>query len=293
MKISNRLNLPDPIVEAIRANWYGGAGEHRLASVTELIKPTKQFILARRHRDEIEQDASDMIWMLMGSAIHKVLESANIDNAIQEERLSIDFKGSRITGGFDLYHEGVVSDFKFTSVWSYIYGNRISEWTAQLNLYAYLLGRYGFKVEGIEVLAIFRDWSRHKAQSDPNYPKPVERVRLELWDQEHCEAFLEERIAGIKACDELPDDLVTECSPAERWESPDQFAVMKPGANRALRVFDDIDEARRFVRAHKEADNLRVVTRSEPPKRCFEFCPVNRFCHFYRAMSTSEENMAA
>jgi len=326
MKITNKLDLPQPIVDAIRANWYGGGGEHRFASVTELIKPVKQFLLGKRHADELEQDAADMIWTLMGSAIHKVVEAADIDNAIQEERLSVSFKGARITGGFDLYHEGIVSDVKFTSVWSYIYGSRIKDWTIQLNLYAWLLERYGFNVDGIEVLAIFRDWSRHKAQADPSYPKPVERIRLELWDEEQVETWLEERIAEIKACDELPDDLIPECSPSERWEEPDRFAVMKPGAQRALRVFDSIDEARQFVNghkeadrfavmkpgaqralrvfdsidearqfvsAHKEADNLRIVTRSEPPKRCAEFCPVNRFCHYYRAMGMNAEQNAA
>jgi hypothetical protein len=284
MTITNKLNLPGPIVQAIQANWYGGGGEDRFASVTELIKPTKQFLLAKRHQAEIEQDASEMIWTLMGSALHKVVESADIDNAMQEERLAVSFDGERITGGFDLYHGGIVTDFKFTSVWGHIYGSRVREWTAQLNLYAYLLGRYGFEVEGIEVVAIFRDWNRHKAKADPSYPKPVERLRLDLWEREQAEAFLDQRIGEIRRYCDLPDDLIPACSPEERWESPDRFAVLKPGSVRALRVFDRIDEAQQFVREHKDADNLRVITRSDPPKRCLEFCPVNRFCHYYRSL---------
>jgi len=284
MTITNRLNLPEPVVQAIRANWYGGGGENRFASVTELIKPTKQLILSKRHQDEIEEDAADMIWTLMGSAIHKVVESAGIDNAIQEERLGISFDGERITGGFDLYHDGIITDFKFISVWSHIYGSRIAEWTAQLNLYAYLLGHYGFEVEGIEVIAIFRDWSRHKAQSDPGYPKPVERIELELWDKDRTEAFLSERIEDIRQYESLPDDMIPPCNPEERWEAPDRFAVMKQGGKRAIRVFDNVLEAREFALAHKDADNLVVVARSEPPKRCLDFCPVNTFCHYYRSL---------
>ncbi len=284
MTITNKLNLPDPIVKAIQANWYGGHGEHRFASVTELLKPTKQLLLSRRHADEVEQDASEMIWTLMGSAIHRVVEAAEIDECFQEERLAVSFQGERITGGFDLYQGGIISDFKFISVWSYVFGSRIREWTAQLNLYAYMLERQGFEVEGIEVICVFRDWSRHKA-ADPQYPKPVERISLELWDREKTEAFLRERIAEIKSNESLPDDLIPACTPEERWEGPDTLAVMKPGGKRALRVFDNVLEAREFALGNKEADNLVVVERSDPPKRCMNFCPMNRFCHFYRSLT--------
>lgn len=292
MIITNKLNLPAPIVQAIRANWYGGRGENRFASVTELLKPTKQLLLSRRHAAEIEQDASELIWTLMGSAFHRVVEAAEIDDSFQEERLGISFRGEKITGGFDLYHGGIVSDFKFTSVWSFIYGSRIKDWTAQLNLYAYMLERQGFEVEGVEVICVFRDWNRHKAQADPQYPKPVERITLELWDKERVEAFLQERFADIKANAALPDDLIPECTPEERWEAPDTFAVMKPGGKRALRVFDNIDEAREFAAGHPDSGNLRVVARSEPPKRCLDFCPVNRFCHYYRGLFQSGQAAA-
>lgn len=292
MTITNKLNLPDPIVKAIQANWYGGHGEHRFASVTELLKPAKQLLLSRRHAAEIEQDASEMIWTLMGSAIHKVVEAAEIDESFQEERLGINFQGEKITGGFDLYHGGVISDFKFTSVWNFIYGSRIKDWTAQLNLYAYMLERHGFEVEGIEVICVFRDWSRHKA-CDPQYPKPVERISLELWDKEKTEVFMRERIAELKANESLPDDLIPECTPEERWEAPDTFAVMKPGGKRALRVFDNVLEAREFALGHKDADNLVVVARSEPPKRCLDFCPVNRFCHYFRSRFQGYDTVAA
>ncbi|MDD4224323.1 MAG: hypothetical protein PHD87_07040 [Candidatus Cloacimonetes bacterium] len=284
MTITNKLNLPEPIFKAIRANWYGGNREKRFASVTELLKPTKQLLLSRRHAEEVEQDASDMIWTLMGSAIHRVVEAAELDESFQEERLGISFEGDKITGGFDLFQNGVISDFKFTSVWSYIYGSRLNEWTAQLNLYAWLLSGCGFTVDGIEVITIFRDWSRSKAAADPGYPKPVERISLELWDKRRVEAYLRERIDEIKANEALPDDLIPECSQAERWEAPDRFAVMRPGSTRALRVFDDPEEARRYISEHKDPGNLRVVARSEPPKRCLDFCPVNTFCHYYRSL---------
>jgi len=286
VKISNKLQLPEPIVKAIQANWYAGGGEQRFDSVTELLKPAKQFLLTRRHNRELERDASDMIWTLMGSAMHRVVEAAQMDNSLREERLAADFAGERITGGFDLYHDGVVSDFKFTNVWNHIHGSRVRDWTAQLNLYAWLLEKHGFKVKGVEVICIFRDWSKAKSSVDPFYPKPVERVVLELWTPKRTEAFLAARLSQIKMHESLPDDMIPPCSPEERWEAPAKYAVMKPGAKRALRVFDNKGEAENYAGEH--ADKPEVITREARPIRCWDYCEVNRFCHFYRELMAGE-----
>lgn len=282
MKFTNRHKLPEAIVEAIKHNWYSGHKEHRFASVTELLKPTKQFILNKRHYREIVQDASEMIWMLLGSAIHKVLEAAEIDNSISEERLSITVDDAVITGGFDLYKDGIVTDFKFTGVWNYSSDSRKDEWEKQLNLYAYLLRQHGFAVKALQIVAIFRDWQKSKSISNPAYPQQVETISLKLWDDETVLGFLRERISELKSCDELSDDMIPECSPTERWQTDDQYAVYKTGGNRALRLFASREEAETFRNEHKEASQLQIVVRSELPRRCQDFCPVNRFCHYYQ-----------
>jgi hypothetical protein len=117
-----------PLVRAIRQNWYGGYKESRFASITELIKPTKIYVLERRYQDEISQEASDMIWTLMGSALHKVVEASAQDNSLAEERLAVVLNGEKITGGIDLYEDGIITDFKFTSVWNYFHSSRKDEW---------------------------------------------------------------------------------------------------------------------------------------------------------------------
>lgn len=85
MKFTNKKGLNEAFTKAMGAKgWYGGEGEERYASATELVSPLKPFLLKKRHYDEIEEDFSERIFMLLGSAVHSILEKANdipvIDN---------------------------------------------------------------------------------------------------------------------------------------------------------------------------------------------------------------------
>ena len=58
MKITNKLNLPQPFVDAVTREYQYKDKQY---SVTSLLKGTCQTLLERRHADEIEQDVSDMV----------------------------------------------------------------------------------------------------------------------------------------------------------------------------------------------------------------------------------------
>jgi len=293
MNIENRNKIPEPLVRAIKSNWYSGTGEDRFASITELIKPTKILVLEQRHRDAISRDASDLIWTIMGSALHKVVEASAHEDSLAEERLEVILKGEKISGGVDLYEKGVISDFKFTSVWNYLYGSRKEDWEIQLNCYAYLYRRHGFEVKSLRVIAIFRDWQRFKSEQEAGYPRQVEVIPVDIWDDARVEQYIIDRINDIKSAQSLPDDFIPECSPQERWQPDTQYAVYKAGGSRALRVFGTYEEAEAFISNHKEADNLRIITRQEQPRRCMNYCSVNQFCHFYRELAGNDIKQAS
>ena len=293
MKITNVNELPDVLVRAISSNWYSGSGEHRFASVTQLMKPTKIVVLEKRHWHEITQDASELIWSLMGSAMHKVLEAGEDANSISEERVSALVDEAKISGGVDFYEDGVITDFKFTGVWNYLNGSRKEEWEKQLNMYAYLYREQGFEVNELRVLAIFRDWQKRRSDSEPNYPRQVETISIPLWDQEQVKSFISERVQDIRASMELPDDMIPECSCKERWQAETQYAVYKQGGTRAMRVFPTKDEADTYVASHKDAAQLSIVIRQELPKRCMDYCPVNSFCHYYQTLMQNETRKAS
>lgn len=73
-KLTNREGLSPAIERACGRDWYSGTGENRDFSVTQLLNPVKIVHLTRRHKDEIIEDVADRLYMLMGSAMHAILE---------------------------------------------------------------------------------------------------------------------------------------------------------------------------------------------------------------------------
>ncbi len=74
MRITNRRSLPELIVRAIENDPYSRGDSD--VTVTQLVKPPRIVALEKLHADEIEVDASDMVWALFGQTVHIVLERA-------------------------------------------------------------------------------------------------------------------------------------------------------------------------------------------------------------------------
>ena len=286
MKITNKSRIPDPIYRSIKAGWYDGANVDHFASVTGLLKPAKIFALEKRHADEITEEATGLIWSLMGSAMHAVLEKSECENSINEERLFAKIDGKVISGAIDLYENMVISDYKFTSVWTYIYKSRMKEWTEQLNIYGYLYRKAGFPVNKLQVITIFRDWSKAKYTFEKRYPRQIETINLQLWSDEKVESFIKGRIRLFEMAMRLPDDDIPECSAAERWQTV-KWAVMKEGGKRALKLHDTKALAQQFIDDSKRED-LYIEDRTTKPTRCLEYCRCNKFCNFYNGLSEEE-----
>ena len=280
--MTNKKNLPKALFRAIKSNWYKG-DKTAFCSVTSLIKPPKEIILEMRHRDEIIEDAGDLIWSLMGSAMHKVIEAGEGQDSITEERLSVDILGKKITGAFDNFEDGVISDYKFTSVWTVIYNDdNFQRWTEQQNCYAYMLRKAGFDVKGLQIVAIFRDWSKTKAERQANYPQSqVMTIPLELWSEQRQLEFMEDKVNTISEYLNTDDDDIPVCSPEDRWQKPTKYAVMKDGRKSALKLFTDKDLAEKMVE-EKGVDRYYVQTRKSVPKKCLDYCNVKHFCNFGR-----------
>ena len=99
MKITNNYNLPQAVVELARAPSYSKGKAH--LSVTEMMGSPKISILRRKHDNEIEVDASTMLYSLFGTAFHKMMEAYVGPNDILEERLYAEFDGWHISGAID------------------------------------------------------------------------------------------------------------------------------------------------------------------------------------------------
>lgn len=88
MRVTNKLNLPEAFVKAVSTDRHNKAG---CFSATTLNKGTKEIILTDRHWDEIEVDASDNVWAVFGTAVHKIMQAQDasfltyILNSVLEE----------------------------------------------------------------------------------------------------------------------------------------------------------------------------------------------------------------
>lgn len=286
MKVTNRFNLPQPIVNALLKDEYSRGASTR--SVTTLIDSPRLRILRAEHEGSLEEDVSDRLWSVLGSAMHKVFEEASGDlaNHISEERLFLEHSGWTVSGAIDLQEilpTGAIAltDFKMASVWSVTFGLK-EDWVAQLNAYAWLVRHSkGMRVERAQIVAVLRDWKARDASFKHDYPQsPITVVDIPLWSDAQQDAYMAERIRLHQAAEfeRLTGGELPPCSGKERWERPAQYAVMKTGNKRAIRVLDSMAAAREYIHDKELSDKHYVELRPGANVRCEDWCEVSAHC---------------
>lgn len=290
MKITNALNLPAPFVSLAEGDEYPIApNEYR---VTSLLKGVREAILERRHGGEITRDVSDMVWLLFGTAVHGVLEQhQETGTQFKEERIKVPFEEYVLSGKFDLYdaETKIVTDYKTASVWKIIFGD-FSDWRRQTLIYCYMLRRIGFDAQGGEIVAFLKDHSKRDAKVKSGYPKfPVQTVKFRFTDADfaECEDWIRARFAEIRAAEKLDDADLPVCTPDERFNSGDKYAVMKKGRKTALRVLDSQEAAEQW-----KADNGGdyIETRQGEDKKCTDYCSACEFCNYYQERRAAQND---
>jgi hypothetical protein len=290
LKVTNKHNVPETLVALATRDYYSkGKADY---SVTEIISPPRIQRLRRQHHEQMEQDVSDMLWQLLGSALHVVAERGVADNHITEERIIADIGDVKLSGAIDIQRvtdEGIIiTDYKFTSAWALRQDK--PEWEAQQNIYAWLVEKVkGQKVIGVQICALIRDWSRREASVKADYPQaPIQVLELPLWPLEKTEAYIKERIDAHRMSKVQADwgDELPPCTDDDRWVRETKFAVKREGRKTAIRVFDTQHEADEL--AVKE--NGYVEVRKGEAIRCTgNFCGVAQWCSQYQ-QSLKEAN---
>ena len=303
--ITNNKGFPEALVRAVENDTYSKGRADR--SVTGLLSPPRQAALNDIHGDEITEDVSERTFALYGQLVHLLLERAGEQdrNALTEERLFAEVEGWTISGQTDTMtlteeENWVVSDYKFVT--SYRFKRNYSgelvmpaEYEQQLNMYAHLLRENGFKVDGLKIVAIYRDYSKLEAKRDKNYPQlGAETHDVKLWSEEDAKAFMEERVRlhqdamagdmhGVFSEEDLPY-----CDDEERWAKKDSWALMTtPSSKRARKVFYGSHEQaiawgldpdnkikRGFVVEHRPGANIR----------CENYCLVSEYCEQFQEL---------
>jgi len=286
MQITNNHNLPESFVNFARNDKYS-KGKSDI-SVTTLIDSPRVRLLREANSAELTSDAADMIWPLFGTAVHHILESSKNDEGVTlEERLYADVNGWVLSGAVD--HQKTdgktisITDYKVTSVWSVIYGK--IEWEQQLNCYAFLAQKNkGMKVKSLQICAILRDWNRREAERKEEYPKaPVVLIDIPIWPDTKRIEYIKERIAMHQDAQvgyDLSEDFPL-CSDEERWRRGEAWAVKKKGLKRAMRVFDNEEDAEKFMTG--QTVPVELEHRAGELVRCNgDYCGVANFCSQFK-----------
>ena len=280
MKVTNRLHLPEAFVKAVSVERHNEAGCY---SATTLNKGTKEIILQERHWDEFTVDAADSVWATFGTAVHAIMEKYE-DGNFHEEKFDIAVSKSRVTGVVDSYdmERGIINDWKTASVYKIMKGD-FSDWYKQGMTYAWLLKQNGLEVRRCRFIALLKDHSMTKAETDSSYPQaPVFTYEFEVTPEEleQTGARITAKVKDIEAAEFLSDDDIEPCTAEERWADGEKWAVMRNGRKTAIRVFDTEIDAENC--AGELGNSHYVEHRPAVSRKCGKYCLCKDFCSFYR-----------
>lgn len=282
MQFTNNHNVPSAIVNNVLNDEYT-KGDADI-SVTQLLNSPRIVLLQRVNDDKMVADVVDRLPSVLGTAMHKVLEKGANPGELVEERFFYEILGWTVSGAVDLQipkPDGTweINDYKMTSVYSVMAEKW--EWTAQLNMYAYLMRMStGRRATTLKIVAILKDWNRRQGAFKPDYPDaPIVMVDVEVWSDERQEEYIRERVAIHKSNEERLDkgETIDHCSDEERWLRGEKFAIMKKGRKSAVKLLDTEEEANGWI--EQQDETYTIEHRPGEPVRCAgNYCGVAQWC---------------
>jgi hypothetical protein len=291
MRFTNKLNLPQYLVDWLENDNYDYIHAPNTVSATTLLKPLRAHIITSRHGEDLEVDVSELVASRYGNAIHDSVERIETPGVTKEQRVSrkvtIGDTEYTVTGKYDVLVEkdGVytIRDMKSTSAWTFIYGGKDEDYRAQLSIYRWLLSQ-DKQVEPVAFIDFFfTDWQGIKARTEKGYPQSRIHAgyRIELLSLEETEAFIRSRLSALHLHRDLPEEQLPECTEEELWAEKDTYAVYKIGNKRATKVCDTKEEAIQYKDSHKL--NGFVQERKGKVKRC-KYCSAAPFCSQFKEL---------
>lgn len=331
IKYVNQSEIPDAIFQAINDPSYSEGleaffnklppdvielCEGRHYSVTQLPKSPRQVELFRRHSSKITLDGLAGYWRMLGHVVHFILEHYAPKGSLVEQRIwkviDTEFGPCLLHGQADLIlpSEGVLQDYKFTSPYAVVFGEK-EDYHAQLNVLRYILeddghGRFDmnndeihideepFSIEELENIFMFKALDRHRMKpDDPTDPYPCKEVLaspVPIWSTEKVEEYIFGRINEHLSAHESEDEDLPHCTAKERWERPTLYKVIKidPKTGKLQKTSKHNTEvkmeAQDWAREHAtdaKGKPIEYEIKEFPgePVLCAGFCEICDFCN--------------
>lgn len=286
MRFTNKFNLPEALVRAAEKAEYNSTSY----SPSSIASPPQQYILKKRHYDELVDDVNNRAWMMLGRAVHKIFEEGGGVTDLVEEKIRVKLPNGHIFSGVpDVYigSEKKIIDYKTITTSMKGKPERIKEYEFQLNCYAYLMERCGFDVNELWVLGLMRDWSVRTAYYNKSYPSsPYWYFKVNKYEIEYIEELIVDRVNRMYVAEfdsngnEIDDCDLLECTEEEMWASKAGYAVMKKGAKKASKICDSEDQANAYIKAAK--GEFKIEERKSLRTRCEFYCSVKDVCQQYK-----------
>lgn len=270
MKITNKFKLPEILTKICEDSSY--EPKPNRISVTELNNSIMEIVLKRKMYDSLTEDISDMIPRLFGSAFHKIFEENDVEGDT-EEKLEYTFdNGLTLVGKYDKLDGDTLIDYKTTTVSHYKRGD-FSDYDRQALCYAWLLRKIkNIFINKYSFYLFLKDYSKLAKNYDASYPQAqlcVYTVNINEMDMIHIDEFINERIELISQYINIDDkDIYTLPLPtdAEKWHTPDTYAVKKIGGKRAIKVCDTEEDAKKVL--EEKGPGYEIETRLGRDIKC-------------------------
>jgi len=317
MRLTNEHGISLPLAVWLLHDDYDFITDPNYISATALLKSTRQLVLSQRVMDsDKEMDLSFFIAARFGNAIHDSVEKAwklsaaagmrklgypetitknmviNPNEAYlnafpdaipvwMEQRaireIQVGSTTYKIGGKFDMVLDGRLFDYKTTSVYSYLLGNKDDDYAMQGGIYHWLNPEL-ITDDHVYIQFIFTDWQRSQSKRDSHYPQTRTKEHPVLMPSlQETEAFISSKLAQLNRYKDSPDEEIPFCTDKELWRSQTSYKYYADPQKtiRATKNFEDKAEAHAFM-ASKGGKGIVLAVPGEV-KAC-DYCPAFSVC---------------
>lgn len=308
MAYSNKRQVPLTMAVWLARDTYDKNPTY--ISGSQLAMSDRQIVLS--YRTDPVEDLADLFWARMGNAINEGIDQAWLaedlmgriraagfspaadyevnpvtptDGKIQvyiQKRYNEAhprFSGQILSGAPDIILGGRLIDYK--SVTTFGFEKKVSDdYMWQLTTYRYL-ARDLIWDDTATIQFIIKDWSRTRAEKDPEYPQsPFPTMLVRIGTPEECLERIVTRLARLKELMSADQSEIPLCTDDELWLDPPKYAYYKnplalPSA-RSTKNFDTMGEAQVYM---VQVGNVgRIDTRKGEPKAC-DYCKAATICN--------------
>lgn len=262
-----------------------GTGMHTVLERGDMAGTFEARVLQRAAgvlRKHGEDKGADYLIKMIKDKLEESIDS----NILVEQTLTIEVLGWTVSGTFDRFDKALkrLQDYKQTGANSVMFPDLKKSWNAQQNIYAVMIREsLELEVEGAEIIAVLKDWSKMKIMTNRDYPKtPVVRHEIPMIPHEDVMKYIKKRVRlhqRAEGGEHIP------CTPKDRWAKADTYAVFKHGGKKATKVCATLKEAEAYVEGNefKYPKGLIIKHRKAESFRCANgYCSVSEFCPQYK-----------